>query len=233
MQKKYEAIIFDIHKTLIDDSGFPKYKFLELLEKDGEKIDKATFLNFYDKITKQIFNWSLYKDEMFMKVKEMHIRRLAVLYRRFHFKRNFTKDSKYLIEKIGESDFYPEAIGVLKAIKEKYKLALVSNADNDDPLIKKVLNLDIKFDVVVISESVRAYKPDGKIFDSAIEQLGVDKEKILLVGDSPLADVFGAKNTGMDVVWVNREKKVWGYSDFKPDYEISNLNGLIEILELE
>ncbi len=53
---------------------------------------------------------------------------------------------------------------------------------------------------VVDSSLVGAAKPDPAIFTPALEALGVAAHRALYVGDTPHADVRGARNAGMPVV---------------------------------
>ena len=54
---------------------------------------------------------------------------------------------------------------------------------------------------IVISEHLGVMKPHPKIFDHSTELAGVNRDKILYVGDSPTSDVRGGKNAGWQVAW--------------------------------
>ena len=45
-------------------------------------------------------------------------------------------------------------------------------------------------------------KPDVRIFGLACERLGVPPEEVLMVGDNLEADIKGALNVGMKVVYI-------------------------------
>jgi putative hydrolase of the HAD superfamily len=49
-----------------------------------------------------------------------------------------------------------------------------------------------------------AAKPDARIFAALVEMTGVSAAQIMHVGDDPLADVDGARQAGMQAVWLNR-----------------------------
>jgi putative hydrolase of the HAD superfamily len=55
-------------------------------------------------------------------------------------------------------------------------------------------------------------------------------EEVLYVGDSPFADVLGARNAGMPVAWVNRYGAKLPDTVPAPDLEITDLRGLVENL---
>ena len=56
--------------------------------------------------------------------------------------------------------------GGLKALKSRYKLAVISNVD-DDLFVKTAEGLGVEFDVVVTAEQVGSYKPDLRNFNVA------------------------------------------------------------------
>ncbi len=71
------------------------------------------------------------------------------------------------------------------------------------------------FDVVAISEEVKAAKPDPAIFGLALVGLGVTADRVTMVGDSWEKDVLGALGSGMAAVWFNR------YARTCPDPELA------------
>ena len=59
-------------------------------------------------------------------------------------------------------------------------------------------------DRAVISDAFGAKKPDGAIFRSLIDVLGIDPAQSWFVGDDPRADVWGAKQVGLRACWIER-----------------------------
>ncbi len=76
------------------------------------------------------------------------------------------------------------------------------------------------------------WKPDPAIFHMALEKAGVAAEDAVYVGDSPVADVPGAKAAGMRSVWINCAGIDWP-GDEPPDIEIRDLNELLLSLGIE
>ena len=95
---------------------------------------------------------------------------------------------------------------MLSALKSRYRLGILSNADDDflSACLEKN-GLQSEFEVIVTSESAGVYKPHQDIFHSFCEAVGLERHEVLYVGDSQSADVLGAKNAGMPVAWVNRD----------------------------
>ncbi len=83
------------------------------------------------------------------------------------------------------------------------------------------------FDPILISEREGLRKPDARIFERALERLGVHAAQAWYVGDHPDADVRGAFEAGLTAVW--RYTPHWRRPDV-PSLEIRGLDELIALL---
>jgi len=121
---------------------------------------------------------------------------------------------------------------VLEQLRHKYKLGVISNFALPPGVKKTLERFDLAkfFDVILISGEIGWRKPSPRIFQKALESLGVSASETVFVGDSPILDVEGAKNVGMRTVLVRKslaEKRETG----NPDAVISELDELSEALE--
>jgi 2-haloalkanoic acid dehalogenase type II len=123
-------------------------------------------------------------------------------------------------------ELYPEALTVLNALG-RVRSAIVSNADQEH---LAAWNVTLPVEFILISEAVRAYKPHPLLFQSALRRLGLQPHEVLHVGDSDVDDVKGAKAAGLRVAWVNRDGRSRHPDVPPPDFEISDLNGLLTLL---
>lgn len=87
--------------------------------------------------------------------------------------------------------------------REGYKLALVSNYAHTPVLRDALTRLGLAehFDAFVVSADVGYLKPHARIFEAALETLGVPAEDAVMVGNDPTCDVEGAKKAGIKAVW--------------------------------
>ena len=104
---------------------------------------------------------------------------------------------------------FPEVVGALNELKTRYKLAVISNVD-DDLFAGTAEALGVDFDVVVTAEQVRSYKPDLRNFRVASARMAVDKEGWLHVAESLYHDIKPANQFGIKCVWVNRADRGGG-----------------------
>lgn len=123
------------------------------------------------------------------------------------------------------------AISLLDALKPKAKLGIITNgfADMQQVRLEKT-GLQNHFELLVISELVGYAKPHRGIFDHALEKMGTpERERVLMVGDNPEADILGGMNAGIHTCWLNVNKKS-APNGIKPHYEVSSLSQLEELL---
>ena len=61
---------------------------------------------------------------------------------------------------------------------------------------------------IIVSEEVGYAKPDPRIFRDALNAMGISSpERVMYVGDNPVADIDGAKRFGMKAAWVRRGRE--------------------------
>ena len=89
--------------------------------------------------------------------------------------------------------------------------------------------LDGLVQAVVISETVGLAKPDGRIFQRALAEIGTHPQTTIFVGDNPDTDILGAKSLGMYAAWVHRGRR-WPHVDLNPDYVIGHVSEVREII---
>jgi HAD superfamily hydrolase (TIGR01549 family) len=123
-------------------------------------------------------------------------------------------------------ELYPETREVLSALTP-VRSAIVSNADQEH-VAAWDFTLPVEF--ILISETVRAYKPHPLVFERALQQLGLAPHEVLHVGDSEVDDVKGAKEAGLSVAWVNRDGRRRRADVPAPDFEIRDLRQLMPLL---
>ncbi|MFL6529527.1 MAG: HAD-IA family hydrolase [Chthoniobacterales bacterium] len=101
-------------------------------------------------------------------------------------------------------ELYPEALDVLKALHDRYKLMVVSNFDGRLRVVLEQLGVSKFFSAVVISSEVGADKPDPLIFQRAVQLGAASPNESLHVGDDPVKDWQGARAAGLHVFELRR-----------------------------
>lgn len=95
--------------------------------------------------------------------------------------------------------FNPEIVDAVRALRGRYKVALLSNAwPGQDEWLLEQFGLDVcsEFDAYINSADVGLRKPDAAIFHLALDRLGVEPQQTILVDDL-LRNVDAARELGM------------------------------------
>ena len=83
---------------------------------------------------------------------------------------------------------------------------------------------------VVVSAEVGYEKPDPRIYQEGLKELGgVAAASTLFVGDNPETDIGGAQAAGMATAWVRRGRE-WPIDSQPPDYQIDHVDELRVVL---
>jgi putative hydrolase of the HAD superfamily len=126
---------------------------------------------------------------------------------------------------------YPHVLEVLDVLRERYPLAVVTDAQSAYARaeLHKVGLLDY-FDPIVVSGDHGYRKPDRRLFQLALDGMGVAAEHALYVGNDMHRDIFGAQEAGMATVMVESDQGADVHLDCVPDYTITDLRDLLTIL---
>ena len=125
---------------------------------------------------------------------------------------------------------HPHVREVLDVLRERYPLAVVTDAQSAYARaeLHKVGLLDY-FDPIVVSGDHGYRKPDRRLFQFALDGMGVAAEHALYVGNDMHRDIFGAQEAGMTTVMVESDQGTDVHLDCVPDYRITDLRDLLTI----
>ena len=120
-----------------------------------------------------------------------------------------------------------ETLEVYAALSKRFRNVLASNSIHE---IKGRFAPFLPYSYkVFISDEIQAVKPDSRFFQAVISGLGCAPYECLMIGDSMLDDMKGAKSAGFRICWYRRGKGRDGceYADHCID-SITELPGLLE-----
>ncbi len=127
---------------------------------------------------------------------------------------------------------YPNVKNVLKKLHGNYRLAILSDAPVLQAWTRLVeMGLENFFDVIVTYDDTKKHKPHTKPFIAVLKKLGVKNFEAVMVGDSVMRDVKGAKRLGIKTVLASYGNVNHKKPNIKPDAEIGNINELPAALE--
>jgi putative hydrolase of the HAD superfamily len=106
----------------------------------------------------------------------------------------------------GVWELYPEVIDILRKLRPRFQLAVISNFDGRLRFILEHLGISKFFAHVFISSEIGADKPDPEIFRRALKFIGLKPSQVLHVGDDSERDWKAASAAGLSVFGLDRQK---------------------------
>jgi 2-haloalkanoic acid dehalogenase type II len=101
---------------------------------------------------------------------------------------------------------FPDSARGLKYLKQHFKLAILSNVDNQS-FAQSNLRLGVEFDAIYTAEDIGSYKPSSRNFDYMLEKLGtlgLAKTDVLHTAESLFHDHVPANRHGLHNCWIYR-----------------------------
>ena len=223
------AILFDAYGTLFNEGkeSVPiiaedivrKFE-LRMLPEEFFDEWKMNYLN----IENEIFS----NRRSFKTIKEINLESLALTFEKFSINVSPSEFVNKLFYLWSFPRLFPEVKDVLSDLKENYVLGILSNTD-DETLFSAVKHTGLEMNYILTSEQAKSYKPNTDIFLRACNDLGLNKDKVVYVGNS-LNDIVGAKKAGLMMIHVNRRKVPLNSPLYLPDYEVESLQPVPNII---
>lgn len=217
---RFEILTFDCYGTLINWEAGILPELRRILSAHGKTIDDAGLLKLYG-------DFELHSEQgAFRSYREV----LESVVRQFGTEFRFTPspdEIRSLTGSLPNWKPWPDTVGALRQLKSRFRLAILSNVDND-LFAGTRPQLEVDFDEVITAQQAQAYKPSLQLFELALDRIRVPAHRILHVGQSIYHDVIPAQSLGLATVWVNRPSARPGVGAVKaaqanPDLTVSSL----------
>ncbi len=122
---------------------------------------------------------------------------------------------------------YSDVLPTLEILNKHYDLVALSNGNAD---INQV-GLGHLFKFSWSAADAGKQKPHPIVFHSLMQKCQLGANKIIHIGDDPISDIQGAQQSGIQAIWLNRNKTTWPKELNSPFIEIDQLNQLPAILK--
>ena len=223
---QFECLTFDCYGTLIDWETGILAALKPILEGHHRQLSDDAILELYGTIEAQIESGDYLPYRL---VLQRVTQRLGA---RLSFPL-YEGEATALAESLKHWPPFPDTVESLKRLKSRFKLAIVSNTD-DDLFADTSKLLEVPFDYVITAQQVKSYKPSHRNFERALEVIGLPKAKVLHCAQSIFHDVVPAKKLGIANVWVNRRAGKQGGGATKvatetPDLTVASLKELADL----
>ena len=228
-----KALLFDFGGTLDTDGIHWSEKFFEV------------YMHFHIPVSKENFREAFVYSE----------RTIAnIIKPDFNLKQTLQIQIKYQLEYLQKNNLVPEVFSfiidelteycyrtvvqnveiskeILEQLTPEYLLAVISNFYGNVETVLDELSLKKYFTSILDSAVVGIRKPDPKIFEIALNELGVNPIDAIMIGDSYNNDIVPAKAIGCKTIWINNKGWDEQNENNKADIIIKSFKELPEILE--
>ncbi len=232
MIKTYKHIFFDLDHTLWDfersaeESKREMFETLRLKER-GIKSYEAFRENY---IGINLALWALYREDKIGK-DDLNFRRFydTLCLMGIDDRSLGEAMASGFIEGISSKTYlFPYAKETLEYLYPKYLLHIITNGFEEVQFRKlKNSGMDRFFTSVITSEAAGSKKPDAEIFQFSLCKTGALADESLMVGDDLVVDMAGARQVGIDQLYVNHEKKM---HDEPVTMEVFSLEEIVGLL---
>ena len=201
-------VFFDLDHTLWDFDRNSALTFEKIFRINNVDLSIIEFISHYEPINLKY--WKLYREEKIGK-QELRFARLNETFETIDF-----KVEEELVHKLSEdyiahlatyNYLFDNTHEILEYLSMHYNLHIITNGF-EEIQHKKLTKSKIHhyFKTVTNSEMVGVKKPNPKIFNYALEYAKANVNTSIMIGDSYEADILGAKDVGMDVVFFDLNK---------------------------
>ena len=194
---KYEAVIFDLFGTLVDNYSRREYESMMVRMASILSAPPDEFIRLWlDTSTQRgigVFrsleaNIEYICREFKVHVSDAQVKEVTRV--RFNFVGRWMRPR-------------PSSVEVLSHLKSQgYKIGLISDCSMDTPTVWGDTPFAPLVDVTVFSCLVGMMKPDPRIYQIATAQLGVEPQRCVYIGDGSSQELTGASRVGMHPVLI-------------------------------
>ena len=135
----------------------------------------------------------------------------------------FRAASRYKLE------LYDGVLPTLDKLSKNYLISAVSDGQKvwAEAELRSV-GLDCFFRNVIVSSTYGFRKPDPRMFQMALEQMNLQPEEVIFVGNDMYRDIAGAHDIGLKTVFFRSNQGEQSFAGAEPDYIIYSFPQLLE-----
>jgi len=202
---KINHIFFDLDHTLWDFETNSDIAFETIFRAHKVNVSLELFLNYYRDINQKY--WKLYREDNVSK-EDLRYGRLKDTFHKINYKANDDLIENLAVDYIdvlpNSNLLFEGAHEILKHLQLNYQLHIITNGFNEVQYLKmEKSDLTKYFKTIITSEDAGVKKPNPIIFEYALDQAKAISSESIMIGDNWEADIMGAKNAGLDVIYCN------------------------------
>ncbi len=231
----YKGVVFDLDDTIWDfnknSSSAISYIHQDFCKRYNLEVSEDEFFKMYDKFNNML--WDEYQ--------RGERTSQSISYTRFvmvanHFNVSIDEKEASVIANIYLDKLYsgkilmPYAYELLEYVADKYKVGLITNGFSKGLIRLENCDIEKFFDFVITSQMYGKPKPDIGIFQHVANNLKLNYDECIFIGDNYEVDIVGAKNAGFSTIFYNVHNYDLEKVDKAADYIVDSLEEIKEII---
>lgn len=227
----YNCLMIDLDDTLLDFGATEEVALKKTFEQFGFPHTEEN-LAMYHKINKALWR----------QLEEGKVKKEALMTGRWkqflaHLGQlgNAAKINEFYLARLAEGAFaLPGALEFLQEVEDYATIAIITNGA-EKAQKGRLVNSGVATyaDGIFISEKMGINKPDKRFVNIALDRLGVtNRSKVLVIGDSLLADIKCGLDAGLDTCWCNFKNET-NETNITPKYTVRGFEELKRVILTE
>lgn len=228
--KAYKFLLFDLDNTLLDFNADMTMAFERLYRSQGWDAYRPysrSMLDLYESCNNKW--WKKFERGECAKP-ELFVNRFVEFLEAAEFPGDPSELNEKYFHFLGQGGVcFPGVREMLKELEKTAEIYIITNGNGATartrirnsgllPLIRNYF----------VSETIGYAKPDVGYFEYVFSHIpGFERDKALVIGDSPSSDIQGAVNAGVDSLWYHREDV---REEVPSTYEASGFGEIVELL---
>lgn len=221
----YQAVFLDAGNTLFHTPVSHRERIVRALERRGRQVTLEEIAAIMEEVRSEMWDsppWppqTREREEQYWL--EYHERLLTHLDDNVEMAGDLARETLYT----RHVEAFAEVKEVLGTLRGRVRLGVISNALPSLSEALDFLRLHSYFDEIINSSLVNVWKPDRRIYQIALERLGVTPQKSIFVDDLE-ENVAAAEELGFTVMLIDR----WGQHVDSPYQRIEDLRPVVNLV---
>ena len=219
-----KTVLIDVDDTLLD---FKECSITAIKQSmlDFNFLYKDEYYDVFQKENNRL--WQMIENKT-LTIEELHQIRWKNIFNHINLDGDYIAFEEHFVNYLKESSIpVSGANSLLEYLHKRYQIYIVSNATNRQQYRRlEKANMTPFIDKIFTSIDLGYSKPSCEFFQLCLE--GLNKDEVIIIGDSLTADIKGGINAGIKTIWFNKyQEKI---PNIQIDYIVDSLEEIKNIL---
>ncbi|MFK8023447.1 MAG: YjjG family noncanonical pyrimidine nucleotidase [Ilumatobacter sp.] len=224
---RYSTVLFDLDHTLLDSDASHAVAFDTTMQSIGVEPTSDAF-NVFDRLNQALWRRVEAGD---IGPNDVRVLRFEQLTAELGVRADPVEMGETFVQGLTDhGELYAGGLELLERLSGVVRIGMVTNGIGSVQRGRiERLGIGRHFDAVAISGELGVSKPDPRIFDIVLSELGVEsRDSVVMVGDSLSSDIAGAVNASIDSIWFDPGQT--SADALEPTHRVMNLADVLDLV---